>query len=49
MVQKVCSNPDCKAIYSVNEASDIGVCSFDCYEKMYCHQPEDVEFEKIVL
>ena len=49
MVQKVCSNPDCKASYVVDEKSDLGVCCFECYEKLYCHQPEEVEFEKIEL
>jgi hypothetical protein len=49
MVQKVCSNPDCKAVYTADDNSDIGVCCFECYEKMFCHSPEKVYFEKIEL
>lgn len=50
MVQKVCLNPDCRKVYTVeDEQSDIGVCGFDCYEKIFCHIPEEVQFEKIEI
>ena len=49
MVQKVCSNPDCKVVYTVAQDIDDGCCCYECYEKLHCHQPEEVEFEKIEL
>jgi hypothetical protein len=51
MIQKVCSNPECQAVYSVDENLDdsMGCCGFDCWEKMHCHCPEEVQFEKIEL
>jgi hypothetical protein len=48
MIQRVCSNQDCHAIYTVeDEKVDDGVCSFDCFEKMFCHEPTHEKFEKI--
>jgi hypothetical protein len=49
MVEKVCSNPECKSVYSIHQESDDGFCCYDCFEKVHCHQPEVVEFEKIEL
>jgi hypothetical protein len=50
MIQRVCSNPECNAVYAVeDDKADDGVCGYACYEKMYCHAPEEVQFEKIEL
>ena len=50
MIQKICSNPVCKKDYSVeNQYDDDGYCSFECWEKENCSEPQETIFEKISL
>jgi hypothetical protein len=52
MAQKVCLNPDCKSVYHVSsdEFDDsMGCCSFDCWEKVYCHEPPVEIFENFII
>jgi hypothetical protein len=50
MVQKVCLNPECNKIYTVEDnKADDEVCSYDCFEKMFCHEPCHEIFESIEM
>jgi hypothetical protein len=44
-----CKNPDCGMVYDVeNEKSDLGYCSFECWEKDNCKEPVQVSFPELV-
>ncbi len=51
MVQKVCSNPDCRKVYQTETEIDdtMGYCSFECWEKVNCHEPETEVFESLKI
>ena len=50
MSQNTCSNPECKKIYDVNEKDDsMGCCSFECWEKVNCKAPAEIQFEKLEI
>lgn len=45
-----CSNPECNKVYHVeNIETDDGFCSFECWEKVHCLKPVQVQFEEIQL
>jgi len=40
----VCKNPECNESYELKEdRADDGFCSFGCWEKVNCLEPEEVE------
>jgi len=49
MIEKICSNPACKKTYIENQSVDDGYCSFECWEKENCKEPQEEVFEKISL
>lgn len=45
-MKKRCENPNCGVEYDVaDESNDSGTCSFECWEKLNCHEPEKIWFE----
>ena len=50
MGQKVCSNPDCQKVYNISDkGSDIDCCSFECWEKINCKTPVEIQFENLEI
>lgn len=50
MGKNICKNPECGVIYDVeNEKSDLGCCSFECWEKTNCGEPAHAEIQELVL
>jgi len=50
MSQSVCLNPECGKTYNVvNINTDDGCCSFECWEKVNCREPNHAHFEEIQL
>ena len=47
MGQKICTNPDCRKVYDVNDKdADESCCSFECWEILHCKTPPVVQIEK---
>ena len=48
MPERVCLNPDCSRRYVVEDVKkDDGFCSFDCWEKIHCKEPQVETFEHL--
>lgn len=49
-IDRTCSNPDCKKVYSIeNQVIDDGFCSFECWEKENCKEPQEEVFENFYI
>ena len=49
-MENICKNKDCGKPYRVKENEiDDGFCSFECWEKVNCKQPENLIFEELKL
>jgi len=49
MGQNTCSNPECHKTYYSKEDTDDGFCSFECWEKINCHEPQKMVLEDIPI
>jgi hypothetical protein len=46
----ICSNPECHKPYDLaDKNSDRDFCSFNCWEKVNCKNPQQVSFEHFSL
>jgi hypothetical protein len=50
MGQLLCQNPECQKTYnSEDKDSDMDYCSFHCWEKINCQEPQKIIFEDIPI
>ncbi len=50
MGNKICSNPDCRKEYHINDNDvDDGFCVYECWEKVNCHEPIIINFEQLAV